>query len=180
MASGMLNGRNGHRNEYPDANSIVGYIPDDVSSIHSSALGGMGVPAGYPPMFQSFTPDTWPTPQNGPIRKQNGAKARGAAESITGDSTMATESDIAGSVIGQGGVSLDTLAIQDPNRQTSYNQSDRLKRYVEGASRPGDSGSVFGGSSLGARVGNLAGPTEDEDARSVSTAFASQVGGAYD
>ena len=168
MASGMLNSRNGHRNDYRENGSVVGYIPDDVSSIHSSAMGGVGVPAGYPPMFQSFTPDTWPTiaPNS---QRQNGTKARNVPGSVAGESTVATESDITGS--GIGGVSLEQLSIQDNHKQTSYNQSDRLKRYVEN-SAPGGfrSGAV-------ARPGKAA---EDEDARSVSTAFASQVGGGFD
>ena len=168
MASGMMNGRNGHRTEYREGGSIGGYIPDDVSSIHSSAMGGVGVPAGYPPIFQGFTPDTWPTLANN-TQRTNGNKARGAPGSIAGESTVATESDITSS--GIGGVSLEQLSLQGNLKQTSYNQSDRLKRYVENA--PG-----------GFRTGAVARPgrpmTEDEDARSVSTAFASQVGGGYD
>ncbi|KAF2470202.1 uncharacterized protein BDR25DRAFT_325879 [Lindgomyces ingoldianus] len=45
-ASNMTSGRQGlngaklPRQEYNDNGSIVGYIPDDVSSVHSSALGG--------------------------------------------------------------------------------------------------------------------------------------------
>jgi regulator of nonsense transcripts 1 len=185
MASGMMNGRNGHRNDYHDAGSVVGYIPDDVSSIHSSALGGVGVPAGYPPMFQSFTPDTWPSLQGGPSRRANGIKPKAAPESVAGESTAATESDITSSIVGdgrgQGGVSLGSLSIRDGNKHTSYNQSDRLKRYVENGGRPGDASSVFGGSSASMR-GGRGGPTgmDDDDARSVSTAFASQVGGSYD
>jgi regulator of nonsense transcripts 1 len=40
--------------------------------------------------------------------------------------------------------------------------------------KTGDAGSVFGGSSL------LSGRRLDDDEKSVSTAFASQVGGGYD
>ncbi len=169
MASGMMNGRNGTRNEYRDG-SVVGYIPDDVSSIHSSTMGGgVGVPAGYPPMFQSFTPDTWPTVGlNG--QRPNGTKSRGVPGSVGGESTVATESDITGS--GIGGVSLDQLSIQDNHKQTSYNQSDRLKRYVENSAPGGFRNSPV------ARPGKAT--TEDEDARSISTAFASQVGGGFD
>jgi regulator of nonsense transcripts 1 len=185
MASGMMNGRSGHRSDYHDGGSVVGYIPDDVSSIHSSALGGVGVPAGYPPIFQSFTPDTWPSLQGAPGRRANGIKPKVAPESVAGESVTATESDITSSILGdgrgQGGVSLGGLSIRDGSKQTSYSQSDRLKRYVENGGRPGDSGSVFGGSSASMR-GGRGGPggAEDDDARSVSTAFASQVGGNYD
>jgi regulator of nonsense transcripts 1 len=168
MASGMMNGRNGHRNDYREGSSIAGYIPDDVSSIHSSAIGGVGVPAGYPPMFQGFTPDSWPTLNNNGHRA-NGGKGRAVPGSVAGESTVPTESDVTGS--GIGGVSLEHLSMQDSHKQTSYNQSDRLKRYVENA--PGG----FRASSV-IRFGKPAG--EDEDARSVSTAFASQIGGGYD
>jgi regulator of nonsense transcripts 1 len=162
MANGIMNGRASQRNDYREGGSVVGYIPDDVSSIHSSAMGGVGVPAGYPPMFQSFTPDSWPSMQNINGRRPNGVKPRAAPSSVAGESTVATESDVTGSVAGQGGVSLDQLSIHETNKQTSYNQADRLKRYVEGGPNVGYPG------------------RKDEDARSVSTAFASQVGGGYD
>jgi len=54
--------------------------------------------------------------------------------------------------------------MQDLGKQASMSQSDRLKRYVEGAPVPGVNRSGL-----------------DDDARSISTAFASQVGlGGYD
>ncbi len=175
MSNGIVNGRNGPRQDYNDAGSIAGYIPDDVSSVHSSSVGGgVGVPSAYPQMFSGFQ-DTWPT-LNG--RRQNGAKSRAGTESIAGESVAASESDINGpasTVDGKGGVSLAGVSINDA-KQTSLSQSDRLKRYVESGGRPGD-GSVFGGSSASSRLPRA----EDEDARSVSTAFASQVGpGNYD
>jgi regulator of nonsense transcripts 1 len=190
MASGMVNGRNTHRNEYHDSGSIAGYIPDDVSSVHSSALGGVAIPSGYPHMFQNF-PDSWPAlPGN---RRANGSRAK-VAPSVTGESVAATESDVTGSLVdgrsmGQGGVSLSGLSIHDVNKQPSLSQSDRLKRYVESGGRaehyksgPNDNGSIFGGSSASMRgprgiPGHVA---DDDDARSVSTAFASQIGGNYD
>ena len=86
-----------------------------------------------------------------------------------------------------GGVSLTGLSINDVNKQTSLSQSDRLKRYVESGGRAVDyktgvneTNSVFGGSSASMRVRTTPGNDEDDDARSVSTAFASQVGGGYD
>jgi regulator of nonsense transcripts 1 len=183
----MGNGRNGNRNEYHDSGSVVGYIPDDVSSVHSSALGGIGIPSGYPPMFQNFT-ETWPTLSGG--RRANGVRGKGAP-SVAGDSVAATESDVTGSVVdgkggvGQGGVSLAGLSINDMTKQTSLSQSDRLKRYVEsGGYKPGinDNASIFGGSSASIRVprGTPGHIQDDDDTRSVSTAFASQVGGNYD
>ena len=175
LSNGMANGRNGPRQEYNDAGSLVGYIPDDVSSVHSSSVGGgVGVPSAYPQMFSGFQ-NTWPT-LNG--RRMNGAKSRAGTESIAGESVAASESDINGpasTVDGKGGVSLAGLSINDA-KQASLNQSDRLKRYVESGGRPGD-GSMFGGSSASSRLPR----GDDDDARSVSTAFASQIGlGNYD
>lgn len=196
MASGMMNGgagngRNGHpRNEYHETGSVVGYIPDDVSSVHSSSLGGVGVSSGYPPMFQNFA-ESWPTlPGNGPGgRRANGpGKTRpGAPSSVAGESII-TESDVTSSLldgksggVGQGGVSLQGLSINDVNKHTSLSQSDRLKRYVESSGRANDNGSIFGGSSASMRMprGGFANH-DDDDARSISTAFASQIGGGYD
>ena len=166
MVNGMQNGRSG-RQEYNDAGSIIGYIPDDVSSVHSSAIGGVGVPSAYPQMFSGFQ-DSWPS-LNG-ARRANGGKSRAGTESVAGESVAATESDINGASTagGKGGVSLTGLSINDA-KQTSFNQSDRLKRYVESG----------GQAPIGQRAPR--GPNEDEDARSISTAFASQVSlGGYD
>ena len=141
-------------------------------------------------MFQNFT-ESWPSAPNN--RRPNGSRLRGAP-SVAGESVAATESDVTGSVVdgrstvGQGGVSLSGLSIHDVQKQTSLSQSDRLKRYVESSGRPEpyrggtDAGSVFGGSAAGIRVPrqNLGNSGDDDDARSVSTAFASQVGGNYD
>ncbi|CAG8908131.1 unnamed protein product [Penicillium egyptiacum] len=186
-----VNGRNGgHRNEYHDSGSVVGYIPDDVSSVHGSALGGVGLPSGYPPMFQNFG-ESWPAISGG--RRANGGRPKGAP-SVAGESVAATESDVTCSVtdgrsVDQGGVSLTGLSINDMSKQPSLSQSDRLKRYVESGGREPyragvpDNGSIFGGSSASIRVTRGApgqNPHDDDDARSVSTAFASQVGGNYD
>ena len=146
------NGRNGGRHDYNDSGSMIGYIPDDVSSVHSSSVaGGVGIPPAYPQMFSSFQ-DTWPTLN--PNRRANGAKSR-ATESVAGESVAATESDINGpasTVDGKGGVSLAGLTINDA-KHPSLSQSDRLKRYVESG-------------------GNIA---RDDDSRSISSSFASQV-----
>jgi regulator of nonsense transcripts 1 len=183
-----VNGRNGHRNEYHDSGSVVGYIPDDVSSVHGSTLGGVGLPpSGYPPMFQNFA-DQWPSLSG---RRANGGRAKGAP-SVAGESVAATESDVTGSIVDgrsadQGGVSLTGLSINDMSKQPSLSQSDRLKRYVESGGREPyrvgvpDNGSIFGGSSASIRVTRPGvNVHDDDDARSVSTAFASQVGGNYD
>lgn len=167
------NGRPRGPEGYNDNGSVVGYIPDDVSSVHSSALGGAALPSNYPPMFQNFT-DSWPT-----LPGRNGVHGppgkRDTAESVAGESVAASEvTDVTTTTVngvngksapGQGGVSLAGLSINDLGKQASLSQSDRLKRYVEGGAP-----SVRGSSRL-----------DDDDARSISTAFASQVGlGGYD
>lgn len=181
--SGPMGGhRNGTRhNEYTDSGSVVGYIPDDVSSVHSSAVGGVNVPSGYPPMFQNFA-EAWPSLPG--ARRSNGVRGKGAP-SVAGESVAATESDVTGSVVDGrgGGVSLAGLSINDVSKPPSLSQSDRLKRYVESGSRDGyktmnDGNSIFGGSTRGPRGAGHG--LDDDDARSVSTAFASQVGGNYD
>jgi len=168
--------------EYNDSGSVIGYIPDDVSSVHSVA-----VTSAFPPMFRGFAMDNWP------------ALSRGAAPSTIAPSE-ADVSSIAGasSVTGGGGVPLGSSANSVAGgstiggKSTSLSQSDRLKRYVEsgragsgmgmgidlsGGYKTGVEGSVYGGSSVGGvgvglgRRGDL-----DDDVRSVSTAFASQVG----
>ena len=178
-------GANGRaQQDYSDAGSIMSYIPDDVSSVHSSALGGAGVGSAFPQMFSNFSPDAWP----GLGGRANGQKPRARGpESIAGESVAASElTDTTSSVldskgIGQGGVSLGSglSGLSDNQKQTSLSQSDRLKRYVESGGRiadykTGDAASVFGSSSL------LSGRRLDDDEKSVSTAFASQVGGGYD
>ncbi|KAI7340862.1 upf1 regulator of nonsense transcripts [Hortaea werneckii] len=176
--------------------SVVGYIPDDVSSVHSSALGGgAALPTQYPPMFQNFQ-DAWP--QLPPGAQRNGlpmgnAPRPGGPQSIAGDSVAASELTDAttsggGAAIhgagqqqpGQGGVSLAGLSIQDLNKQASLSQSDKLRRYVEGQPTPaqqlppiGAGRHQAGQQPVTANRSMLGG--NDDDAKSVSTAFASQV-----
>jgi len=189
MSHASFNGRgaNGKGNQdYSDASSMMSYIPDDVSSVHSSALGGVGVGSAYPQMFSSFNTDPWPGLD--PRGRPNG-KGRGrGAESVAGESVAAsdlTDTTGGGGTLFEkgrdGGVSLGEVIGQTikTQKQASMSQSDRLKRYVESGGRVadykgGDGGSVFGSSSL------LSGRRLDDDEKSVSTAFASQVGGGYD
>lgn len=169
MAASSLGRPNGNRREgYNDNGSMVGYIPDDVSSVHSSALGGATLPSsnGLPSMFQNFNPEPWP---NLPIRNGGaGGQRHRDNESVAGESTAGTEiTDITNAStrtgVGQGGVSLGGLGAGDLGKQSSLSQSDRLKRYVEGVPAQGNRSGL------------------DDDARSISTAFASQVGlGTYD
>src|ERR1700753_3562642 len=122
-------GRNrGARSEYTDNGSVVGYIPDDVSSVHSSAVGGVGLPSNFPPMFANFT-EQWPIL---PGRK---GKNNGTAASVAGESVAASDlTDLNGSSIvdgRSGGVSLGNLSLRDlPPIGTA--PADRLRRYVEG------------------------------------------------
>jgi regulator of nonsense transcripts 1 len=133
----------------------VGYIPDDVSSVHSGSVGGVNLPSNFPSMFVNFT-DQWP----GLPGRANG-KAKRNAPSIAGESVAASElTDLNGSSVVDGktgGVSLAGLAIRDMP-PLSNTTSDRLKRYVEGEKENGG----YSG--------------KDDDNRSVSTtSFASQI-----
>lgn len=175
---GAMNGGRGPRSEYTaDNTSVVGYIPDDVSSIHSSSVtGGVNLPANYPPMFSGFD-QAWPTlPGTRPAGRPGKANGVTSAGSVAGESVAASEltesvvGDGLGKAPGQGGVSLTGLSLNDINKPASLSQSDRLKRYVEGNGQPIGHGRMVSG------LRSAAG--DDDDARSVSTAFASQVGGA--
>jgi regulator of nonsense transcripts 1 len=177
----MNGGRGGPRSEYTaDNTSVVGYIPDDVSSIHSSSVtGGVNLPANYPPMFSGFD-QAWPTLPGGrgggPAGRAGKANGVTGAGSVAGESVAASEltesvvGDGLGKTPGQGGVSLAGLSLNDINKPASLSQSDRLKRYVEGNGQPVGHGRMA--------PGLRSATADDDDARSVSTAFASQVGGA--
>lgn len=125
-------------------------------------------------MFSSFTPDQWPG-LPGVAAPSRGGKSRGrATESVAGESvanseyTDASSSVIGGKGVGQGGVSLGA-GLHDAvtgMRPVSYSQSDRLKQYVESSGRMAPS--------------NGYGRRFDDDEKSVSTAFHSQIGGGYD
>jgi regulator of nonsense transcripts 1 len=164
------------RQEYNDNGSIVGYIPDDVSSVHSSALGGgsggVNVASNYPPMFQNFQ-ESWPLPggRNGPMKARNGTPSV-AGESVAASEMTDTRSSVAD---GPGGISLSGLNLNDYSKPTSMSQSDRLNRFVESTRRNENTPASFGGN-RGLRSGL---GFDDDDARSVSTAFASQLGGPH-
>ncbi|TDZ25893.1 Regulator of nonsense transcripts 1-like protein [Colletotrichum orbiculare MAFF 240422] len=157
-----------------DAGSLLSYIPDDVSSIHSS-LGGAHVNTTFPPLFSSFTPEQWPGLPGVAAAGRSGNRRGGrATESIAGESVANSEyTDASASVIGakgvgQGGVSLGA-GLQDAihgMRPASYSHSDRLKQYVESGGRMGP--------------GNGFGRRYDDDEKSVSTAFHSQIGGGFE
>ena len=131
-------------------------------------------------MFQSFN-DTWPTLAG--TRGTGKGKVNGVAGSIAGESIAASElTDLNGSIADSkqgGGVSLAGLSIHD-TKPTSLSQSDRLKRYVESNGRGNEPSGSYGGLRSGVGRPNVA--LDDDDARSISTAFASQIGGntAYD
>lgn len=160
-----VNGARNSRDHNAAQSSIAGFVPDDVSSVHSSSIGGIGVGASvpmnagnYPQMFGRFA-DTWPSLPAGAQRGGAPAKGRnGAAPSIAGDSVAGSEltdantSTVDNGGVGQGGVSLQGLSIHDTHKAASLSQSDRLKSYVEGGQRRGE-----------------------DDARSLTSGFASQV-----
>lgn len=166
-----------HRHHDLESSSMVSYIPDDVSSIHSSALGGADLGnTAFPAMFSNFNPEQWPglpgfnATSNGRV----GNKSRGrATESVAGESvatseyTDTTTSVIGGKGIGQGGASLGAGLDAIRARPTSYTHSDRLRQHV--ADNSGYPGYTNG---FRRRV--------DDDEKSVSTAFASQIGSGYD
>ena len=173
MVNGMQNGggrngapppvaamRGGTSGEFTDAaSSVAGYMPDDISSVHgASSMGGVGVGIGgsitgraaYPSMFQNFQ-DSWPSLNshmrgaNGGPRQNGGISGKSrAAESVAGESTAPTESDITGPATSTlGGVDLKGLSINDA-RAPSLNQSDRLAQ---------EGGSMYVGSTASSQVG---------------------------
>lgn len=180
-----MNGPAHSRHNFNGDNSVIGYIPDDVSSVQSSSLGGVGVnnSLNYPPMFGGFA-DTWPTLPNGrsmPGRGADRMRNGFTTSSVAGESVAASELTDATSTmdgtknIGQGGVSLGGMSINDMAKATSLSQSDRLKRYMEANDR-----SVNGGYRNGPSIARDA-VKDDDDARSISTSFASQIDvGTYD
>ncbi|GAP91209.1 putative ATP-dependent helicase nam7 [Rosellinia necatrix] len=185
-SSSYSNGRNSnnyaahhgqHRHHDLESSSMVSYIPDDVSSIHSSTLGGAGMAtAAFPPMFSNFNPEQWPgLPGFNPAangRMSNKGRGRGT-ESIAGESvatseyTDTTTSVIGGKGVGQGGASLGAGLDALRARPASYTHSDRLRQHV--AENSGYPGYTNG---FRRRV--------DDDEKSVSTAFASQLGSGFD
>lgn len=154
-----------------DSGSMVSYVPDDVSSIHSSAFGGAALGGAFPSMFSSFNPEAWPG-LPGVTAPGRGGRGRGrATESVAGESVANSEytdttsnSVIGGKGVGQGGASLGA-GLHDAvsnMRGLSFTQSDRLTHYA----LDGD-----GHSSYGRRY------ALDDDEKSISTAFHSQIGG---
>ena len=197
-AGGPMNGGRGGGD-----GSIVGYIPDDVSSVHSSALGGgaaLQSPQQFPPMFQGFQ-ETWPQLPPGAVggrngnvgagRQHPGAVGAAAPESVAGESvadSQITDLTKNGSGVGepgQGGVSLTGLSINDLNKQASLSHSDKLRRYVEGQQdfQGPNKQAPIGSGRMAAGAGRREVDVDNEDAKSISTSFASQVGegrGGYD
>ncbi|KAL2113830.1 hypothetical protein VUR80DRAFT_2222 [Thermomyces stellatus] len=174
---GYANGRALH--PYPpsmrdfDAGSMLSYIPDDASSIHGSTLGGAALGPSFATMFSGFTPEHWPgLPGVTSSSRSGGRRGARPPESVAGESvanseiTESTASVIGGKGIGQGGVSLGA-GLHEAARNLpkgSNSQKDRFKRYVEGGNR-----------GSGDRYRQM-----EDDEKSVSTAFQSQVGGGLD
>ena len=168
--------RKGQRQEFPDSNSMVGYIPDDVSSVHSSAIGGVGV-TGMPNAFGTYA-EPWPALSAtngsragsvvGSNRYGNGRRGRGrkggAASSVAGESIAASEltdttGGMGGGIPGKGGVSLAGVSIHDIDVKISDSQADRLTRYMEFDTVP--SGPIRGASPYGAFVGSINGDSKN-------------------
>ncbi|KAI1362131.1 P-loop containing nucleoside triphosphate hydrolase protein [Xylaria arbuscula] len=176
-ANNNYNAHGQHRHHDLESSSMVSYIPDDVSSIHSSALGGAALGnTAFPPMFSNFNPEQWPGLPgfNASSNGRMGTKGRGrGTESVAGESVATSEyTDASSSVIGakgvgQGGASLGAGLDALRARPTSYTHSDRLRQHV--ADNSGYPGYTNG---FRRRV--------DDDEKSVSTAFASQIGGGFD
>ena len=175
-AHGYANGRGPHG--YPpsmrdfDSGSMLSYIPDDASSIQGSALGGAALGPSFANMFSSFTPEQWPGLPGVTPSRSGGRRGGRAPESVAGESvansemTESTASVIGGKGVGQGGVSLGA-GLHEAARSLpkgSNSQKDRFKRYVEG-----------GGRASGSGLRQM-----EDDEKSVSTAFQSQVGGGLD
>lgn len=174
-AGGRPNGRfYGPSGRDMETGSMASYIPDDVSSVHSSAFGGAALGGAFPSMFSNFNVDAWPglpgVPAPGRTNKNRGR----APESVAGESvansefTDATNSVIGAKGVGQGGVSLGA-GLHDAvtgMRALSYTPSDRLKQYVESNGRMGQPHGY--------------GRRYDDDEKSISTAFQSQIGGGFD
>jgi len=155
-------GANGSvRDHFNDSSSVVSYIPDDASSIHSSALGP-ALGSAYPRMFQGFHPEQWPGLPGTAPGGRSSAKARGrTAGSVAGESVANSEYTDASSR--GGGASLGAgLEAIGSSRPTSYSQSDRLDFNTYVGSRNGYQRRY------------------DDDATSVTSSFASQIGSGYD
>ncbi|KAK5663056.1 hypothetical protein OQA88_6472 [Cercophora sp. LCS_1] len=174
-SNGRFSGPNGLGRDYETGSMVSFGIPDDVSSVNSS-FGAVGnYSSAFPQAFSSFDPRQWPGLPGAAPGSRPGAKGRGrATESIAGESvansefTDASASVIGGKGVGQGGASLGAGLSEaiGSARPTSYSHSDRLKQYVESGGRM--------------ESGNGYGRRYDDDEKSISTAFASQLGAGFD
>lgn len=172
--NGRFNNGQGPARDF-ESGSMMSYIPDDVSSIHGSTFGGASLNTSFPAMFSSFGAEQWPGLPGAGTQGRGNKKHVRPAESVAGESvanseyTDATSSVLGGKGVGQGGASLGA-GLQDivaGSRPISYTQSDRLQNFVDGTNRAPGSGGYYG-----RRL--------DDDEKSVSSAFHSQIGGGYD
>ncbi len=141
-----------------DTGSIMSYIPDDVSSIHSSALGGGGSGGGahlggsaYPAMFSSFSPDQWPgLPGSGAIGgSSSGGGGRSGARG--GRNRNGVSSGMGGGVGRSGGMATASAATESVAGESVAN-SDFTDTTSSSSVIGGRSGRGVGqgGASLGA------------------------------
>lgn len=154
-----------YRRKNPVQQTRYADIPDDVSSIHGSALGPGPMNHQFPSMFQSFNPESWPGLPGASMGRS--ARRNRGPESVAGESEI---TDMNSNVGPRHGASLfDALGGMRP---TTWSQSDRLnsdhfKQFIDNQSRH-----VVNGYGQSRKF--------DDDEKSISTAFASQVGGGYD
>jgi len=146
--------------EYNESGSVVGYIPDDVSSVHSAAINN-----AFPSIFSGFTVDSWPS-----LPGKAGQNTRHPTDSLSrGIASGLIDTDHNPSISTPGHNLSRTNSADDQKSALSsmghaakdnhFNQSDRLKRYVESSSR---------NSGLTGGVGRIRDSNIDDDARSIS------------
>ncbi|KKA29397.1 hypothetical protein TD95_003859 [Thielaviopsis punctulata] len=154
-----------------DTGSMMSYVPDDASSLHGSIYSGASLNLNFNNGFLAgLAPEMWPGLPGVPAVPRGTRRHGRPAESVAGESDATSEftdatSVLGGNGVGQGGVSLNAGG---PNVHPSNHghpmgmgnsaQKDRFNRYVQS----------------GGRMNN--GRTLDDDEKSISTAFQSQIG----
>ncbi|PHH54451.1 Regulator of nonsense transcripts 1 -like protein [Ceratocystis fimbriata CBS 114723] len=161
-----------------DTGSMMSYIPDDASSLHGSIYNGASLNLKFNNGFLAgLAPEMWPGLPGVPALPRGSRRHARPAESIAGESDATSEftdatSVVGGNGVGQGGVSLNLGSNgapgglhphQQPHHHhalsgSSSAQKDRFNRYIQNGGRMGVNRPL------------------DDDEKSVSTAFQSQIG----
>ncbi|KAK7203443.1 regulator-nonsense transcripts 1 [Myxozyma melibiosi] len=147
-----------------ETGSVLGYIPDDLASLNSMATNN------YQSIFANGfnVMNHWGggigagDAVGGPVGAMHGGRGGPSQHAAAAASAAGVGAGGPGKYGAIGG------ANTGMGKSIGLSQSDRLKQYVEE-----ENGSVYGG--LGSVYSGV-----DDDARSVSTAFASQIGAGYD